>query len=126
MNELDRTDKLLLLALDENCRLSFQALADNREALIAFRDANFALTVIAFIAVVERLQHHLPDDASLNLYRFGASELLARYCTERSSCRGILRSAEADQAGAGEELIRRQRSEARGQRKGSYSLVFCV
>lgn len=31
--------------------LSFQALADNREALIAFRDANYPLTVLAFIAV---------------------------------------------------------------------------
>ncbi|MDU8946326.1 TVP38/TMEM64 family protein [Ovoidimarina sediminis] len=31
--------------------LSFQALADNREALIAFRDANYGLTVVAFIAV---------------------------------------------------------------------------
>lgn len=30
--------------------LSFQALADNREALIAFRDANYLITVLAFIA----------------------------------------------------------------------------
>ncbi len=30
--------------------LSFQALADNREALIAFRDANYLMTVLAFIA----------------------------------------------------------------------------
>ncbi len=30
---------------------SFQALADNREALIAFRDNNYLLTVLAFIAV---------------------------------------------------------------------------
>ena len=30
--------------------LSFQALADNREALIAFRDANYLLTVVVFIA----------------------------------------------------------------------------
>ena len=30
--------------------LSFQALADNREALIAFRDANYLGTVLAFIA----------------------------------------------------------------------------
>lgn len=30
--------------------LSFDALRDNREALIAFRDANFALTVLVFIA----------------------------------------------------------------------------
>lgn len=30
--------------------LSFQALAENREALIAFRDANYPLTVLAFMA----------------------------------------------------------------------------
>ena len=30
--------------------LSFEALADNREALLAFRDANYGLTVAAFIA----------------------------------------------------------------------------
>lgn len=30
--------------------LTFDALADNREALIAFRDANYLLTVLAFIA----------------------------------------------------------------------------
>ncbi|QUJ75645.1 TVP38/TMEM64 family protein [Sulfitobacter albidus] len=30
--------------------LSFDALRDNREALIAFRDSNYALTVLAFIA----------------------------------------------------------------------------
>jgi len=31
--------------------LSFQALADNREQLIAFRDANYLLTVMAFMAI---------------------------------------------------------------------------
>jgi uncharacterized membrane protein YdjX (TVP38/TMEM64 family) len=31
--------------------LSFEALRDNREALIAFRDANYPLTVLAFMAV---------------------------------------------------------------------------
>lgn len=30
--------------------LTFQALADNREALLAFRDANYMVTVLAFIA----------------------------------------------------------------------------
>ena len=30
--------------------LSFQALADNREALIAFRDANYLMTVLLFVA----------------------------------------------------------------------------
>lgn len=31
--------------------LSFQTLADNREALIGFRDANYGLTVVAFVCV---------------------------------------------------------------------------
>ncbi|WP_254695403.1 TVP38/TMEM64 family protein [Oceanicola sp. D3] len=31
--------------------LSFETLAENREALIAFRDANYLLTVLAFIAI---------------------------------------------------------------------------
>ncbi|WP_035248569.1 TVP38/TMEM64 family protein [Actibacterium atlanticum] len=31
--------------------LSFQALADNREALIAFRDANYVLSVLGFVAI---------------------------------------------------------------------------
>lgn len=31
--------------------LSFDALRDNREALLAFRDANFALTVLGFVSV---------------------------------------------------------------------------
>ena len=31
--------------------LSFQTLADNRDALIAFRDSNYMLTVLAFIAI---------------------------------------------------------------------------
>ncbi|WP_308915617.1 TVP38/TMEM64 family protein [Jannaschia sp. LMIT008] len=31
--------------------LSFQALADNREALIGFRDANYALTALAFVGL---------------------------------------------------------------------------
>ena len=31
--------------------LTFDALAENREALIAFRDANYVLTVLVFIAI---------------------------------------------------------------------------
>jgi len=31
--------------------LNFQTLADNREALMAFRDSNYAVTVLAFVAV---------------------------------------------------------------------------
>jgi len=31
-------------------QLTFEALAENREALIAFRDANYGLTVVAFVA----------------------------------------------------------------------------
>jgi hypothetical protein len=66
----------------------FRLQADDRDPqpslAIAIRSAWLGRADDAFIAVVERLQHHLPDDASLNLYRFGASELLARYCTERT------------------------------------------
>jgi len=35
--------------------VSFQALAENREALLAFRDANYLLTVAAFIAIYATL-----------------------------------------------------------------------
>ena len=35
-----------------------------------------------FLQVVDRLQTMLPDDLSVNIYRFGASDLLARYCLE--------------------------------------------
>jgi len=65
----------------------FRLQADDREAqpslAIAIRAAWLGRPDEAFIGVVERLQHHLPEDASLNLYRFGASDFLARYCVER-------------------------------------------
>ena len=50
---------------------------------IAIRSAWLRRQDEAFIGVVEQLQGELPEDASLNLYRFGASDLLARYCLER-------------------------------------------
>lgn len=31
--------------------LSFEALRDNRQALLAFRDANYGVTVLAFVAI---------------------------------------------------------------------------
>lgn len=48
--------------------LGFQALADNREALIAFRDANYALTVVAFMsAYVVIVAFSLPGAAIATL-----------------------------------------------------------
>ncbi len=65
----------------------FRLQADDREpqpsVAIAIRGAWLGRPDEAFLGVVERLQQHLPEDASLNLYRFGASELLARFCLER-------------------------------------------
>jgi uncharacterized membrane protein YdjX (TVP38/TMEM64 family) len=49
-------------------QLSFQALADNREALLAFRDANYALTVMAFAgAYVVIVAFSLPGAAIATL-----------------------------------------------------------
>lgn len=48
--------------------LSFQALADNRETLIAFRDANYVLTVVAFIcAYIVIVAFSLPGAAIATL-----------------------------------------------------------
>lgn len=66
---------------------AFRLQAEDREPqpslAIAIRSAWLGRPDEAFIEIVERLQDHLPEDASLNLYRFGASDLLARYCVER-------------------------------------------
>jgi len=46
--------------------LSFDALRDNREALIAFRDSNFVLTVLGFIVIyIAIVGFSLPGAASL-------------------------------------------------------------
>ncbi len=86
----DFTDRLRrFAAADEHIEavFGFRLQADDRDPqpslAIAIRGAWPGRPDEAFIGVVERLQHHLPDDASLNLYRFGASDLLARYCIER-------------------------------------------
>ena len=36
----------------------------------------------AFLQIVDELQTMLPDDLAVNIYRFGASDLLARYCLD--------------------------------------------
>lgn len=35
-----------------------------------------------FLAVVDEIQLILPEDLAINLYRFGASDFLAKYCVE--------------------------------------------
>ena len=49
---------------------------------IALRTGLFSKDDEAFLDVVEHIQSVLPDDLSLNLYRFGASDFLASYCVE--------------------------------------------
>lgn len=47
---------------------------------VAIKSGLFAKADEAFLQVVDEIQIMLPDDLSLNLYRFGASDFLARYC----------------------------------------------
>jgi hypothetical protein len=35
-----------------------------------------------FLGVVDEIQLMLPDDLAINLYRFGSSDFLAKYCVE--------------------------------------------
>jgi hypothetical protein len=64
----------------------FRLQADDREPqpslAIAIRGGWRQRKDETFINVVEQLQHEVPEDASLNLYRFGASQLLASFCLE--------------------------------------------
>ena len=47
---------------------------------VAIKTGLFSKTDEAFLQVVDEIQLMLPEELSLNLYRFGASEFLARYC----------------------------------------------
>ena len=47
---------------------------------IALRTGFLAKKDEAFLQIVDELQLMLPDDLSVNLYRFGASDFLASYC----------------------------------------------
>jgi len=47
---------------------------------IALKSTLFGKKDESFLGVVDEIQLLLPEDLSLNLYRFGASDFLARYC----------------------------------------------
>lgn len=47
---------------------------------IAIKSGFFSKQDESFLEVVDELQLMLPENLALNLYRFGASEFLARYC----------------------------------------------
>lgn len=47
---------------------------------IAIKSGLFSKGDEVFLQVVDEIQLLLPEDLSLNLYRFGASEFLAKYC----------------------------------------------
>ena len=47
---------------------------------VAIKTGLFSKTEEAFLQIVDEVQIMLPEDLSLNLYRFGASDFLARYC----------------------------------------------
>jgi len=47
---------------------------------VAIRAKIFGKPDEDFLQVVDEIQMLLPEDLAINLYRFGASDLLARYC----------------------------------------------
>lgn len=49
---------------------------------IALKSGLFDRRDEGFLQIVDEIQLMLPDELSLNLYRFGASDLLARYCVD--------------------------------------------
>ena len=49
---------------------------------LAIRKTFFGKQDEEFLRLVDEVQLLLPSDLSLNLYRFGASDLLARFCLE--------------------------------------------
>ena len=49
---------------------------------IAIRSTFFTKPDEIFLQLVDEIQIMLPDDLALNLYRFGASEALSKYCAE--------------------------------------------
>lgn len=48
--------------------------------VIAIKRGFFSKGNEEFLAIVDEIQLLLPDDLSLNLYRFESSDLVARYC----------------------------------------------
>ena len=48
---------------------------------VAIRSKLFGKPDEDFLKVVDEIQMLLPEDLAVNLYRFGASDFLARYCT---------------------------------------------
>jgi hypothetical protein len=49
---------------------------------VALRSGFFSKVDDAFLQIVDEIQLMLPEDLSVNLYRFGASDFLASYCTQ--------------------------------------------
>lgn len=57
--------------------------AEQSSLAIAVRSGSlFAKKDDGFLQIVDEIQMMLPDDLAVNIYRFGASDLLARFCLE--------------------------------------------
>jgi hypothetical protein len=54
--------------------------AEQVSVALAIKSGLFAKKDESFLQVVDEIQMLLPEDLPINLYRFGASEFLARYC----------------------------------------------
>lgn len=59
-----------------------EAQTEQPSMAIALKAPLFGKSDESFLHVVDEIQMLLPDDLAINLYRFGASDFLARYCVE--------------------------------------------
>jgi len=57
-----------------------EAQPEQASMALAIKSGLFAKKDESFLHVVDEIQLMLPEDLPINLYRFGASEFLARYC----------------------------------------------
>jgi hypothetical protein len=59
-----------------------EAQSEQPSMAVAVKSGLFAKEEESFLEVVDEVRLLLPGDLSLNLYRFGASDLLSKYCVD--------------------------------------------
>ncbi len=70
----ERIEAIFMFALQSEGR------EDQLSMAVAVKTGLFAKPEEVFLQIVDEVQMLLPEELPMNLYRFGASEFLARYC----------------------------------------------
>jgi hypothetical protein len=71
-----RVQALYVFAIEPEAQVEQPSMA------VAVKSGLFGKEEQSFLEVVDEVRLLLPEELSLNLYRFGASETLARYCVD--------------------------------------------